>query len=153
MGGTPFQFRFYALIPVILAASALVNADAVWNGQPYSLSLPHFSSVGQTAEASLVLPLAHDSACSVTVSVAQPGDEVLATGGHSLATSYKLTGAGLSNADAGYISSADFLTRIYVLPGNGPADSLTLWVRGAAPSAAAAEAGSYSANITLTVSW
>jgi hypothetical protein len=99
------------------------------------------------------MTLDYDTPCTITVSVAKAGDEVLASGGDTLATSYKLAGAALQNGDGDWVDSSTFLTRSYSVQGTGPFDEITIWVRAAASSGRANNAGTYSASVILTASW
>jgi hypothetical protein len=139
---------------LICAAGGLALGGATWSGQPYTLAVPdHITGAGQARSGSLVMTLDHDTPCTITVSVAKAGDEVLASAGDTLATSYKLTGAALQNGDAEWVDSSTFLTRNYSVPETGPSDGITLWVRAAAGSGRANDAGTYSASVILTASW
>jgi len=139
---------------LICAAGGLALGGATWSGQPYTLAVPdHITGAGQVRSGSLVMTLDHDTPCTIAVSVAKAGDEVLASAGDTLATSYKLTGAALQNGDAEWVDSATFLTRNYSVQGTGPSDGITIWVRAAAGSGRATDAGTYSASVILTASW
>jgi hypothetical protein len=139
---------------LICAAGGLALGGATWSGQPYTLAVPDdITGAGQARSGSLVMTLDHDTPCTITVSVAKAGDEVLASAGDTLATSYKLTGAALQNGDAEWVDSSTFLTRNYSVPETGPSDGITLWVRAAAGSGRANDAGTYSASVILTASW
>jgi len=139
---------------LICAAGGLALGGATWSGQPYTLAVPdHITGAGQTRSGSLVMTLDHDTPCTITVSVAKAGDEVLASAGDVLVTSYKLTGAALLNGDEAWVDSSTFLTRNYSVPETGPSDWITLWVRAAASSGRANDAGTYSASVILTASW
>jgi hypothetical protein len=112
----------------------------------------HITGSGQSCTGSTVLTLTHDSPCTLAISVVRLGDEVLTNGTQTLQTSYKLTGTTLQNADPDWVSSSQFLTHIYSLPGNG-VDDITLWAQGTAPPNCAADAGNYTGALVLTVSW
>jgi hypothetical protein len=126
-----------------------------WVGRPYSVTLvAHIAGAGQTSEGSTTLTLTHDDPCTVSVSVAQAGDEFFrlgGPGGPTLDTSYKLTG--IADQDADWLSPAAFLSRTYNVPGSGLTEHLTLSVRAAAPTTQAPEAGNYQATIILTVTF
>lgn len=146
--------RSVGLLAGVFCVGGLALGGANWVGQPYSLSIPtHIAASGQTVNGSLLLTLQHDVSCSVVISVAQPGNQVLKRGGQSLVTAYKLTGAALSDGDADYLASDAFIARTYHLPGTGPSDALTLWVQGTAPSGQALDAGAYTSTIVMTVTW
>jgi hypothetical protein len=137
-----------------VAACGSALGDASWTGQPYSATVAeHLTGTGQARSGSLAISLSHDVPCTVAVSVDRAGDEVLRLDGDWLATSYKLNGAALENGDAEWVDSTTFLSRSYAVPGTGPADELTLWVRAAAAPDRANEAGTYTAAIVLTASW
>ena len=142
---------------LICAAGGLALGDLPigrWVGEPYTLAVPtHITGAGQAHSGSLVLTLEHNRHCTITVSVANAGDEVLTFAGDTLATSYKLTGAGLVNGDADWVASSTFLTRNYDLRTVGPSDQITIWVQAAASSSRANNAGTYSASVILTASW
>lgn len=139
---------------LICAAGGLALGGANWSGQPYTLAVPDpITGAGQARSGSLVMTLDHDTPCTITLSVEKAGDEVLASAGDTLATSYKLTGAALQNGDAEWVDSSTFLTRNYSVPGPGPVDTMTIWVRAAASSGRATNAGAYSASVILTASW
>ena len=143
---------------LICAAGGLALGGATWSGQqPYTLAVPeHITGTGaeQARSGSLDMPLDHDTPCTITVSVAKAGDEVLASAGDTLVTSYKLTGAALQNGgDGDWVDSSTFLTRNYSVPETGPPDGITIWVRAAAGSGRANNAGTYSASVILTASW
>jgi hypothetical protein len=139
---------------LICAASGLAWGGASWSGEPYTLAVPdHITGSGQARSGSLVMTLDHDVPCTITVSVAKAGDEVLASAGDTLVTSYMLTGAALENGDPDWVDSTTFRTRSYNVPQTGPADGITLWVRAAAGPARASNAGAYSASVILTASW
>jgi hypothetical protein len=137
----------------LLTAAGLIHAGASWQNQPYSLTMPtSISTVGGSFEGSVALHLHHDVACAVTVSAAG-NSEVLTNNGATLTTEYKLTGACLLNGDGDWVGSTQFLTHNYSVQGVGPDDTLTLWVKGTAPTGKAADAGVYTATIVLTASW
>ena len=139
---------------LICAAAGLAFGAASWSGQPYTLAVPdHITGAGQVRSGSLVMTLDHDTPCTITVSVAEAGEEVLASAGDALVTNYKLTGAALQNGDAEWVDSSTFLTRNYSVEGTGPFDEITIWVRAAASSGRANNAGTYSASVILTASW
>ena len=140
---------------LISAAGGLALGGANWSGQPYTLAVPdHITGAGQARSGSLVMTLDHDTPCTITLSVTKAGDEVLASAGDTLATSYKLTGAALQNGgDGDWVDSSTFLTRNYSVPETGPSDGITIWVRAAASSGRANNAGTYSASVILTASW
>jgi len=142
------------LLSVIGWARAASFGGASWAGQPYSVTMPtHITALGQSFNSSSNLTLQHDVSCSIGVSVAQAGDEILTNGGATLTTSYKLTGAGLQNGDAGWVASTAFLAHTYNVPSTGPTDIVTISVKADAPADHAPEAGAYTASIILTVSW
>ena len=139
---------------LICAAGGLALGGATWSGQPYTLAVPDpITGAGQARSGSLVMTLDHDTPCTITVSVAKAGDEVLASAGDTLVTRYKLTGAALLNGDEAWVDSSTFLTRNYSVPETGPSDGITLWVRAAAGSGRATNAGTYAASVILTASW
>jgi len=147
--------QFAAMVAVVGWARGVTLAGATWNGQPYSLTMPtHISAIGQASTGSINLPLQHDSACNISVSVAQAGNEVLTHAGQTLTTYYKLTGAALQgDADATWVTSSDFLTHVYHIASTGPMDTLTLSVKATVPANSAPPAGDYNASIILTVTW
>ena len=139
---------------LICAAGGLALGGASWSGQPYTLAVPdHITGGRQARSGSLVMTLDYDTPCTITVSVATAGDEVLASAGDTLVTSYKLAGAALQNGDGDWVDSSTFLTRSYSVQGTGPFDEITIWVRAAASSGRANNAGTYSASVILTASW
>jgi hypothetical protein len=139
---------------LICAAGGLALGGANWSGQPYTLAVPdHITGAGQKHIGSLEMTLDHDTPCTITVSVAKAGDEVLASAGDTLATSYKLTGTALQGGgDPAWVDSSKFLTGNYsVAEGEDP--KITIWVQAAASSGRANDAGTYSASVILTASW
>ena len=119
----------------------------------YNLTISsHFTSVGQSCTGSAVISLTHDTPCTLGISVARLGDEVLSNGVQSLETSYKLTGSALLNPDASWVDSNSFLTHTYTIPSTG-VDDITLWAQGTAPPNTATDAGDYTGALILTVSW
>ncbi len=139
---------------LICAAGDSTLGGANWSGQPYTLAVPdHITARGQARSGSLAMTLDHDTPCTITVSVATAGDEVLASAGDTLVTSYKLTGTSLQNGDGDWVDSSTFLTHTYNVLGTGPGDEITLWVRAAAASNRANNAGAYTASVILTTSW
>jgi hypothetical protein len=124
-----------------------------WVGQPYQLTMPtHISAAGQSFNGSINLTLDHDVPCTLAVSVFSSGDEVLKRGASTLTTFYKLSGPQIANGDGDWVGSTEFLTHIYTVLGSGVGDTITLSVKGTAPSSAP-DAGDYSASVILTVSW
>ena len=99
------------------------------------------------------MALTHDAPCSVAVSAAGAGQEILTNSGDSLTTAYKFTGATLQNPDATWVDSSTFLTHTYNVLGTGPNDSITLAVQGTSATNHAVESGNYSAALVFTVSW
>lgn len=145
------------LIPALLAVCmcrwpAYGDASFV-NPAPTLAIATHVSSIGQTIEDSLDIPLNHDSACSLSITSASPGDEQLHNGPASLSTFYKLTGAALLNPDSNWVASGTFVSQSYTIPGTGPLDHLTLWARATTPVNSAPDAGLYSASVIITVTW
>ena len=140
---------------LICAAGGLALGGASWPGQPYTLAVPdHITGAGKACSGSLVMTLDHDTPCTITVSVAKADDEILASAGDTLATSYKLTGTALLNeGDGDWVDSSTFRTREYIVSSTGPSDGITIWVRATASSGRANDAGTYSASIILTASW
>jgi hypothetical protein len=160
MGWWPWKGKWRVPAAAMLAAlfyCAEILGDTQWEGRPYSVALSgNILGVGQSSTGSSVLTLSHDGACSVSVSVPQAGAEVLTLGGAgggapTLTTSYRITG--IADEDADWLTSDAFLLRTYTVPGGAGTEHLTLWVRGAAPTNEAPEAGSYSAAIVLTVTF
>jgi hypothetical protein len=159
MGWWPGTGNWRVPTAVMLAAllcCAHLLADTQWQGRPYSVTIPGgIQQVGQSATGTTALTLTHDGPCTFSVSVPQAGAEVLtlggAGGGPTLATSYKITG--MADQDADWLSSDAFLLRSYSVPGGAGVENLTLWVRGAAPADTAPEAGTYTAQIVLTVTF
>ena len=136
MGFDPGNLKLFPRRVIIALALAcawgVASAATGWLGEPFSLSIPtHISHLGEVSDGSTVLPLAHDSPITVTISVNTPGDEVLSAGASTLTTSYKITG--IAAADADWVNSHDFLGRSYFLPGSNITDNLTLWVRAGRP--------------------
>jgi hypothetical protein len=116
--------------------------------------MPHISSVGQVSEGTKTLTLEHDSLCTIQVSVALGGDEVLTlggSGGPTLDTYYMLTG--MADQDATWLSAASFLARTYNTPNGAGMETLILHVRGVPPTDRAPAAGNYQATIVLTVTF
>jgi hypothetical protein len=99
------------------------------------------------------MTLDHDTPCTLGVSVASSGDEVLRKGSATLTTAYMLTGPTVPDGDTGWVSSADFVTRVYTVVGTGSADPITLSVKGTAPGQTAPDAGQYTAAVILTAYW
>lgn len=154
MGTTTTRFRAAIGCAALLGAAGLVHAVASWVGQPYSLAIPtHITTRGQAVSGFIVLSLDHDASCTLSVSAAGAGSEVLTNGTATLTTSYKLTGPSLVNGDADWVSSDVFVTQVYGVQGAASPDSITLSVRAAAPPDRAPEAGGYSAALVLTASW
>ena len=126
-----------------------------WVNLPYSVTLSsHISGVGQASVGSTALTLSHDGPCTISVSVATTGDEVLTlggSGGPTLETYYQLTG--MADQDAGWLTSASFLSRTYNTPAGAGTENLTLSVRALAPADRAPKAGTYQATIILTVTF
>jgi len=138
----------------VCAVCRPASGGASWSGQPYTLAIPdHITGLAQARSGSLVMTLDHDLPCTITISVAEAGDEVLASAGDTLVTSYMLTGAALGNGDTEWVDSSTFLTRNYSVQGTGPSDGIKIWVRSTASSARANDAGEYSASVILTASW
>jgi hypothetical protein len=134
----------------------MASGVTAWVGGPYSVSMSsHINGTaggsGQSVTGSTVLPLSHDTPCTISVSVNTLGDEVLTMGAYSLTTSYKLTG--IASGDAGWVDSTTFLTHTYAVPGSNITDNVTLSVKGTAPANTAPEAGTYSATIILTATF
>jgi len=139
---------------LICAAGGLALGGANWSGQqPYTLAVPeHITGARQAPIGSLEMTLDHDTPCTITVSVAKAGDEVLTSAGDTLVTSYKLMGAALQNGgDGDWVDSSTFLTRNYSVQGTDP--KIKIWVEAAAGSGRANNAGTYSASVILTASW
>ena len=137
---------------LICAAGGLALGGANWSGQPYTLAVPdHITGAGQAPIGSLEMTLDHDTPCTITVSVAKAGDEVLTSAGDTLVTRYKLTGAALLNGDEVWVDSSKFLTGNYSVQGADP--KIKIWVEAAAGSGRATNAGTYSASVILTASW
>lgn len=135
-------------------ASRLAMGGAGWPGQPYTLTVAdHITGPGQARSGSSAMTLDHDVPCTITVSVAEAGDETLACAGDALVTRYRLTGTALQNGDAEWVDSSTFLTRSYSVQGTGPSDEITIWVQATAGSGRANDAGTYSASVILTASW
>ncbi|MGA2498350.1 MAG: hypothetical protein ABSH20_11450 [Tepidisphaeraceae bacterium] len=150
----PNVMRAAVVLSVICWAAAIAQANVMWLGQPYSVSIPtHINGINQVITSSSNLTLHHDVACDILVSVAVAGNEVLTTGGRTLTTAYKLTGADVSNADGAWVPSATFITKTYHVVGTGPNSTITIAVQATPPSNRAADAGAYSASITLTATW
>jgi len=148
------QVQLIACVGSLCLACGILLA-AGWAGQPYSISLAsHVSAPNQSQSDSLTMMLEHDSPCSISVSAAQAGDEVLSlSGGDILTTAYKLTGPSLQNGDGDWVASSMFLTRSYTVQGNGPFDEITIWVCATSAADRANDAGTYSAEVILTASW
>ena len=147
------SFPQRTIIALALACAwGVADAATGWQGEPFSLSIPtHINHLGQVSDGSTVLPLAHDTPITVSISVSTPGDEVLSSGASTLTTSYKITG--IAAGDADWVNSNDFLGHSYFLPGSNITDNLTLWVRAQAPSNRAPDPGAYTASIVLTATW
>jgi spore coat protein U-like protein len=143
-----------AAVLAALFCCALAMGDTQWLGQPYSVVMTdHIRGLGQSSTGSTVLTLTHDSLCTLTVSTPQAGDEVLrqgGPGGATLDTAYMITD--IAAGDADWVGSTAFLTRSYLIPGNGTVHP-TLHVKGTAPTDRAPEAGTYTATIVLTVTF
>src|ERR1700761_9168194 len=79
------------------------RATTQFSAPNYNLTMSsHIVAVGQSCSGSTTLTLTHFSPRSLHVSVARLGDEILSNGTNALQTSYKITGAALSNPDAGW---------------------------------------------------
>lgn len=149
------QFKRAAgAVAAALCAVGLAHAGASWVGQPYQISIPtHITQCGQSITGSVVMTLDHDTPCTLGVSVASSGDEVLKKGGSSLTTAYMLTGPTVPDGDTVWVSSSDFLSRVYTVVGTGSADPITLSVKATAAGQTAPDAGQYTAAVILTVYW
>jgi hypothetical protein len=146
-------WRWIALAAACFAVTP-ASGTANWASLSYSITVPtHVTAMGQSCTGSTVIVLQHDAPCSVAISVAGLGQEVLTNSGDNLATSYKFTGATLQNPDATWVDSTTFLTHTYNVLGTGPNDSLTLAVQGTAATNHAVESGNYTAGLVFTVSW
>ncbi len=151
--GTKF-IRAVGALASLLCAVGLAYGGASWIGQPYQLSIPaHITQCGQSITGSVVMTLDHDTPCTLGVSVASSGDEVLRKGSATLTTAYMLTGPTVPDGDADWVSAGDFLTHVYTVLGTGSADPITLSVRGTAPGQTAPDAGQYTAAVILTAYW
>ena len=139
---------------ILLCAVGLAYGAASWVGQPYQISIPtHITQCGQSITGAVVMTLDHDTPCTLGVSVASSGDEVLKRGSATLTTAYRLTGPTVPDGDTEWVSSTDFLTHVYTVVGTGSADPITLSVRGTAPGQSAPDAGQYTAAVILTAYW
>jgi hypothetical protein len=141
----------------ILCALSLLTWPAFgvthFSAPNYNLTMSsHIVASGQTCSGSTVLTLTHDSPCTLAISVARLGDEILSNGTETLTTSYKITGGTLLNPDPDWVDSNSFLSHIYTFPGTG-IDDITIWAQGTAPPHTAADAGDYTGALILTVSW
>jgi len=151
--GTKFRHAEAALA-ILLCALSLAYGGASWVGQPYQITIPtRVTQCGQSITGTVVLTLDHDTPCTLTVSVASSGDEILRKGSATLTTAYRLTGPTVTDGDADWVSSSDFLTRVYTVAGTGSADPITLSVRGTAPGQTAPDAGEYTASVILNAHW
>ena len=105
-----------------------------WVGGPFTVVMTTpITHVGESFSGSSNLPLAHDAQCTLSVSAAAPGSEVLkAAGGSTLTTQYKVTG--VADGDGAWVDSTTFLSRTYTVPGNNITTNITLWVQGTAPA-------------------
>jgi hypothetical protein len=138
----------------LLWACSQTLGAATWVGQPFQLTMPtHITAAGQSSIGSINLTFDHDAPCTLAVSVASSGDEVLKRGASELTTFYKISGPQVPNSDADWVVADEFLTHIYTVLGSGAADTITLSVKGTAPALSAPDAGGYSASLILTVSW
>jgi spore coat protein U-like protein len=138
----------------LLWACSQALGAAAWVGQPFQLTMPtHITAAGQSFIGSINLTLDHDAPCTLAVSVASSGDQVLKRGAAELTTFYKISGPQVSNSDGDWVGADEFLTHIYTVMGSGAADTITLSVKGTAPALSAPDAGDYSASLILTVSW
>ncbi len=143
-----------AVMLAALFCCAQVLGQTQWQNRPYTFAMSgNIQHVGETCTGQSALTLAHDGACTLSVSVTSAGDEVLTQrpGGPTLTTSYKLTG--IADADADYLSAGAFLLRTYSVPGPAGVEHMTLWVKAETPSDQVAEAGDYTATIILTVTF
>jgi hypothetical protein len=146
--------RMAAALAIVLCAFGLAYGGASWVGQPYQLSIPtHITQCGQSITGSIVLTLDHDTPCTLGVSVASSGDQILTKGSATLTTAYMLTGPTVPDGDADWVSADAFLTHVYTVQGTGSADPITLSVRGTAPGQTAPDAGQYTAAVILTAYW
>jgi hypothetical protein len=142
------------VLAAICYAVAPASGTASWASLTYGINIPtHVSSRGQSCTGSVVMTLMHDAPCSIAIAPAGAGLEVLSIAGDSLNTSYKITGPMVQNPDATWVASTAFLSNSYNVLGTGPVDSITLAVEGTAASNHAVEAGNYTADLVLTVSW
>lgn len=141
-------------LAALLWACQQAHGGVTWVGQPYQLTMPtHITTRGQFFVGSINLPLDHDVPCTLRVSVASPGDEVLTRGTSTLTTTYKLSGPQIPNSDPDWVNADTFLAHVYTVLGTGTPDTITLSAKGTAPALSAPEAGDYTASLILTVSW
>ena len=141
-----------ASLMVLECSSHSIGATAFVGGPFTVVMTTPITHVGESFSGSSDLPLAHDAQCSVSVSAAAPGSEVLkSAGGSTLTTHYKVTG--IADGDGAWVDSTSFLSRTYTVPGNNITTNLTLWVQGTAPADRAPEAGAYTATVVVTVTF
>jgi spore coat protein U-like protein len=149
------------LLRVSTAATLAILSCAVgalgatqWDLLPYSVTMSQITAMGQASEGTKALVLEHDGPCTIHASVSLGGTAVLTlgpSGGPTLDTYYMLTG--MADHDATWLSSTDFLARIYNTPAGAGTENLTLHVRGVPPADAAPKAGNYQATIVITVTF
>ena len=149
--------RAAVVVSAICWAVGVAQGGASWVPPAYSMTIStHISSINQVVSDSTNMTLSHDVACTIAVSVAVAGDDVLtlSPSGPTLTTAYMLTG-NLSNPDGAWVASATFINgaKTYLVIGTGPNSTITLSVQATPPSNQAPDAGTYTAKITLTASW
>jgi hypothetical protein len=147
--------KVLGLLPAIAAltgANWRAMGEGSFSAPNYSLVTTHITSAGQACSGTTQISVPHDTPCTLSISVLQIGDETLKSGTASLDTHYKITSPGISNPDADWVLANDFLTHSYSLPGAGVTD-VTLSARGTPPPNTAIDAGTYTANLVLTLSW
>lgn len=150
------QVQLIVCVATLCLACDIVLAPGQWLGDPYSLSIAnHISACNQSQSSSLTMTLEHTKRCTIRVSVAQAGNEVLrSSGGDTLTTAYRLTGPSLQGGgDANWVASSTFRTRSYTVTTTGPSDPITIWARATSAGNRANDAGTYSAQVILTASW
>jgi hypothetical protein len=144
--------RALAVLLSVLACSNHSIGATAWVGGPFMVTMTTpITQVGQSFSGSSLLPLAHDTPCTVSVSASNGSEVLKSAGGSTLSTQYMLTG--VPGGDGGWVDSTTFLSHTYAVPGNNITTNLTLWVQGTAPADRAPEAGAYTATITITVAF
>src|SRR5436309_1986239 len=101
-----------ASLLILECSNHSIGATAFVGGPFTVVMTTPISHVGESFSGSSDMPLAHDAQCSLSVSAAVPGSEVLkSAGGSTLTTQYKVTG--MADGDGTWVDSTSFLTHTY----------------------------------------